>query len=64
MLMVYIYHLLIILQILKRRTTTETWTKDTPTLFEDGHAWRKYGQKVILNAKHPRYQHICLLKLH
>ncbi|XP_022853284.1 probable WRKY transcription factor 70 [Olea europaea var. sylvestris] len=46
----------------KRRTTTETWTKDTPTLFEDGHAWRKYGQKVILNAKHPRSYLRCTHK--
>jgi hypothetical protein len=21
---------------------------------EDGHSWRKYGQKEILGAKHPR----------
>ncbi|CAI9758834.1 unnamed protein product [Fraxinus pennsylvanica] len=46
----------------KRRRTSETWTKDTPTLFEDGHAWRKYGQKVILNAKHPRSYLRCTHK--
>lgn len=22
---------------------------------DDGHSWRKYGQKEILGAKHPRY---------
>lgn len=26
----------------------------TCTLIEDGYAWRKYGQKVILNSKHLR----------
>ncbi|KAG8377137.1 hypothetical protein BUALT_Bualt09G0137100 [Buddleja alternifolia] len=41
----------------KRRKTSETWTKETPTLFDDGLAWRKYGQKVILNAIHPRCTH-------
>nr|UVI62191.1 WRKY transcription factor [Rehmannia glutinosa] len=46
----------------KRRKTSETWTKETPTLFEDGHAWRKYGQKVILNAKHPRNYFRCTHK--
>ncbi|KAL2500318.1 putative WRKY transcription factor 70 [Forsythia ovata] len=46
----------------KRRRTSETWTKDTPTLYEDGHAWRKYGQKVILNAQHPRSYLRCTHK--
>ncbi|KAI3472563.1 hypothetical protein Pfo_029087 [Paulownia fortunei] len=46
----------------KRRRTSETWTKETPSLFEDGHAWRKYGQKVILNAKHPRNYFRCTHK--
>lgn len=43
----------------KRRRSSETWTKKTASLFEDGHAWRKYGQKVILNAKHPRNYFRC-----
>ncbi|PIN21369.1 hypothetical protein CDL12_05914 [Handroanthus impetiginosus] len=46
----------------KRRRTSETSIKDTPTLFEDGHAWRKYGQKVILNTKHPRNYYRCTHK--
>ncbi|KAL3826200.1 hypothetical protein ACJIZ3_022229 [Penstemon smallii] len=46
----------------KRRRTSETWTKETPSLFEDGHAWRKYGQKVILRAKHPRNYFRCTHK--
>lgn len=43
-------HLLIIC-----RKTSHSWTRDTPALTDDGHAWRKYGQKVIHNANHPRY---------
>lgn len=46
----------------KRRRTTETWTKVTDTLVDDGHAWRKYGQKVILNATHPRNYYRCTHK--
>jgi hypothetical protein len=26
----------------------------TATELEDGHAWRKYGQKEIQNSKHPK----------
>ncbi|CAK9144457.1 unnamed protein product [Ilex paraguariensis] len=43
----------------KRRKTSKTWTKFSPTLIDDGHAWRKYGQKMILNAKHPRNYFRC-----
>ncbi|KAE9447537.1 hypothetical protein C3L33_20568, partial [Rhododendron williamsianum] len=46
----------------KRRKTTETSTRTTPNLVDDGHAWRKYGQKVILNAKHPRNYYRCTHK--
>ncbi|CAL5390012.1 unnamed protein product [Camellia sinensis] len=46
----------------KRRKTSQTWTKTTPALIDDGHAWRKYGQKVILNAKHPRNYFRCTHK--
>ncbi|XP_030468577.1 WRKY DNA-binding transcription factor 70-like [Syzygium oleosum] len=45
----------------KRRKTSQTWTKVSPTI-EDNHAWRKYGQKVILNAKHPRSYFRCTHK--
>lgn len=32
---------------------------------DDGHSWRKYGQKDILGAKHPRlvYQDVFLALL-
>ncbi|XP_044461709.1 WRKY DNA-binding transcription factor 70-like [Mangifera indica] len=42
----------------KRKKDLETWRKVSSTL-EDGHAWRKYGQKEILNAKHPRNYYRC-----
>ncbi|PKI46170.1 hypothetical protein CRG98_033428 [Punica granatum] len=38
----------------KRRKSSQTWITVKPTM-EDGQAWRKYGQKVILNAKYPRF---------
>lgn len=46
----------------KRRRTSETWSKESSSLMDDGHAWRKYGQKVILNAKHPRNYFRCTHK--
>ncbi|XP_068340600.1 probable WRKY transcription factor 70 [Pyrus communis] len=46
----------------KRRKTTDSWTRDTPGLIDDGHAWRKYGNKVIHNAKHPRSYFRCTHK--
>lgn len=46
----------------KRRRTSEADTKVSSTPVEDGHAWRKYGQKSILNAKHPRHYYRCTHK--
>ncbi|XP_062078642.1 probable WRKY transcription factor 70 [Humulus lupulus] len=46
----------------KRRKTSHTMKRETSTLIDDGHAWRKYGQKVILNAKHPRNYFRCTHK--
>lgn len=46
----------------KRRKMSHTSTKIIPNLTDDGQAWRKYGQKVILNAKHPRSYYRCTHK--
>ncbi|PPS14977.1 hypothetical protein GOBAR_AA05573 [Gossypium barbadense] len=37
----------------KRKRAEEAWTVVSATT-KDGHGWRKYGQKEILNSKHPR----------
>ncbi|KAF2287986.1 hypothetical protein GH714_003733 [Hevea brasiliensis] len=46
----------------KRRRTSHSWIKNSPELVDDGRAWRKYGQKVILNAKYPRNYFRCTHK--
>ncbi|XP_057726491.1 WRKY DNA-binding transcription factor 70-like [Arachis stenosperma] len=43
----------------KRKTTAPTWEKDNPILLEDGHAWRKYGQKKTMNSKYLRNYYRC-----
>ncbi|GMN41135.1 hypothetical protein TIFTF001_010351 [Ficus carica] len=45
----------------KRRKGSQSWTKVTHKI-EDGQAWRKYGQKEILNAKYPRAYFRCTRK--
>ncbi|MFS7969003.1 putative transcription factor WRKY family [Helianthus anomalus] len=45
----------------KRRKTEDSWVKIANTV-EDGFAWRKYGQKVILDAKFPRCYYRCTHK--
>nr|XP_043637178.1 probable WRKY transcription factor 70 isoform X2 [Erigeron canadensis] len=48
----------------KRRKRKTTWksTQVTSVLVDDGYAWRKYGQKQILNFKHPRSYYRCTYK--
>ncbi|XP_023749894.1 probable WRKY transcription factor 70 [Lactuca sativa] len=46
----------------KRRKSSWTSTKVTSDLIDDGHAWRKYGQKEILNANHQRSYYRCTYK--
>ncbi|KAK8542320.1 hypothetical protein V6N13_137104 [Hibiscus sabdariffa] len=45
----------------KRKRTAQAWTVVSATM-EDGHAWRKYGQKEILNSEHPRSYFRCTRK--
>ncbi|XP_015897288.3 WRKY DNA-binding transcription factor 70 [Ziziphus jujuba] len=46
----------------RRTSTSRSWKRDTPALINDGQAWRKYGQKKILNAKYPRHYFRCTYK--
>jgi len=39
------------------RSIAPSWEKDSSILVEDGYVWRKYGQKMTLNAKYLRYVH-------
>ncbi|KAJ7965160.1 putative WRKY transcription factor [Quillaja saponaria] len=45
----------------QRRKTAQIRTTVSPTT-EDSHAWRKYGQKEILNSKYPRSYFRCTHK--
>nr|QWQ79542.1 WRKY transcription factor protein 24 [Zanthoxylum armatum] len=45
----------------KRKKNSQTWAIVSSTI-EDGHAWRKYGQKEIRNAKYPRSYFRCTHK--
>ncbi|KAL1349986.1 uncharacterized protein [Arachis hypogaea] len=42
-----------------RKSSVPTWEKDSPILIEDGHEWRKYGQKMTMNSKYLRNYYRC-----
>ncbi|RZC82579.1 hypothetical protein C5167_045363 [Papaver somniferum] len=46
----------------KRRKTSDAREELTATPFDDGRAWRKYGQKEILNTKFPKSYFRCTHK--
>ncbi|XP_027342955.1 WRKY DNA-binding transcription factor 70-like [Abrus precatorius] len=46
----------------KRKSTAPTWAKNSSVLIEDGYAWRKYGQKMTMNAKYLRSYYRCTHK--
>ncbi|XP_019425193.1 PREDICTED: probable WRKY transcription factor 70 isoform X2 [Lupinus angustifolius] len=41
----------------KRKLNTSTWERDSSILSEDGHAWRKYGQKMTATSKYLKCTH-------
>ncbi|XP_028764455.1 probable WRKY transcription factor 70 [Neltuma alba] len=43
----------------KRRRTSQTSEIDSEAPIDDGYAWRKYGQKNIMNAAYPRNYFRC-----
>ncbi|KAK9723722.1 hypothetical protein RND81_05G020600 [Saponaria officinalis] len=46
----------------RRRKSGDGRVEEVTHLRDDGYAWRKYGQKVILNTNHPRNYYRCTHK--
>nr|ACG28524.1 WRKY46 - superfamily of TFs having WRKY and zinc finger domains [Zea mays] len=44
------------------RKEERTWTSDTYAPYDDGHQWRKYGEKKLSNSHFPRFYYRCTYK--
>ncbi|CAN1142011.1 WRKY DNA-binding transcription factor 70 [Linum perenne] len=42
-----------------QKPSPEKWVKESATLVDDGHVWRKYGQKNIIKSEFPRQYYRC-----
>ncbi|KAL6653325.1 hypothetical protein ACP70R_008903 [Stipagrostis hirtigluma subsp. patula] len=47
---------------LRIRRDERTWTRDTYAPYDDGHQWRKYGEKKLSNSNFPRFYYRCTYK--
>ncbi|CAL1378393.1 unnamed protein product [Linum trigynum] len=46
----------------RKLAASRSWVKESRTLVDDGYAWRKYGQKKILESDFPRHYYRCTHK--
>ncbi|CAN1772011.1 WRKY DNA-binding transcription factor 70 [Linum perenne] len=46
----------------RKTLPSNSWVNETPTLVDDGHGWRKYGQKTIHKSDFPRHYYRCTHK--
>ncbi|CAI0423757.1 unnamed protein product [Linum tenue] len=46
----------------RKVAASRSWVKESRTLVDDGYAWRKYGQKKILESDFPRHYYRCTHK--
>ncbi|KAL0404751.1 UNVERIFIED_CONTAM: putative WRKY transcription factor 30 [Sesamum radiatum] len=46
----------------KRKSSDSIRVRTSEKLDDDGYSWRKYGQKIVLNAKYPRAYYRCLYR--
>uniref|UniRef100_A0A0A8YGX9 WRKY domain-containing protein n=1 Tax=Arundo donax TaxID=35708 RepID=A0A0A8YGX9_ARUDO len=44
------------------RKGERTWTTNTFAPYDDGHQWRKYGEKKLSNSNFPRFYYRCTYK--
>ncbi|XP_006664281.1 WRKY DNA-binding transcription factor 70-like [Oryza brachyantha] len=49
-------------QRLSARKEERTWTTATYAPYDDGHQWRKYGEKKLSNSNFPRFYYRCTYK--